>query len=468
MPKLNVLFEQFLTNIEPDKEAVEHAQEAHKPVRHFLEHDEVFGKYVADTFLYGSYRRHTAVGDIKDVDIVLLTNFDPSDEKNTPQSVLRRLKSALAQYYDDPENPEYQRRSIRINDPLPKRQDVVMTLDVIPAVAVNGDDQPLLVPDREVKAWIQSHPRGHIEAISNLNRDEYSHGRFVPLVKIMKAWWKHQCQERQPEVERPNPKGFWIECLTAKMFDPKHTGWADHFITVLANVDRQFGDFTEVPQLQDPGIPSQTIQTSMTNDEFDFFMKATKECLSQATTARNTTDPVESSTLWRSIFGDKFPLYESDESDKDNCSDTELTMGVMPQVERLRWPIRLTKKYKVRIDAYIYWNDICKGGLNSDSRTLPSGLKIQFNAHTNVRGAYQVFWQVVNTGNHAKQENGLRGQLFQSQNKSTTPSTNPLMNWENTQYTGKHWIQCFIVKNEYCIAQSDKFYVKIRNRDYPG
>lgn len=466
MSKVNSLFDEFLKNINPDEEAVAYAQEAHKPVRDFLKKDEAFGKYVESTFLYGSYRRHTAVGAIKDVDIVVLTNFDPHDAKNTPQRVLRTLKSALARHYDDPENPEYQRRSIRINDPLPDLQDVVMTLDIIPAVAINGDTQPLLVPDKEVGAWIQSHPKGHIRAIHNLNRDEYSNGRFVPVAKMMKAWWSYQCGERQPEVERPKPKGFWIECLTAEMFDPNQTAWADHFITVLANIDRTYGDFDEAPQLQDPGLPGQIMQSSISKNEYGVFAEAVKECLSLANAARDLADDIESSALWRGIFGDNFPLYEGEESDEKEGEDTKLKIDAMPIIESGPWAKHLTRKYWVRIDAYAYSGNMRKGGLNSDSRVLPAGLRLRFTAITNVRGSYQVYWQVVNTGRHAERENGLRGKLFQSMDKHADPSSDPLTNWESTQYTGKHWIQCFIVKDGYCVAQSEKFYVKIRNKDF--
>src|SRR5687768_11643135 len=158
MTKLNALFDKFLQNIEPDEKMVGHAHSAHDPVRTFLEDDEDFGQYVEDTFLYGSYKRHTSVGDIKDVDIVVLTNFDTESEDYTPQKVLRKLKSALARYYKDPENPEYQRRSIRVNDPLPDDKEVEMTLDIIPAVPTGGENDPLLVPDKDVKKWILSHP----------------------------------------------------------------------------------------------------------------------------------------------------------------------------------------------------------------------------------------------------------------------------------------------------------------------
>lgn len=467
MSKLNSLFDQFLKNIEPDRNAVAYAQEAHKPVRDFLEHDESFGKYVEGTFLYGSYRRHTAVGDIKDVDIVVLTNFDTADEANAPQKVLRMLKAALARYYDDPENPAYQRRSIRVNNPLPDRPDVSMTLDIIPAVAPDGDDQLLLVPDREVKEWIPSHPKGHIKATSRLNSDEFSGGRFVPLVKMMKAWWKYQCEERQPDVERPKPKGFWIECLVAQTFNPAQTCWADHFITVLASVTEQYDGLSEVPKLQDPGLVDQVIHTSMTIEEFGVFIETANECLTLAIAARDHDDDVESSALWRAIFGDEFPLYEKPEALDEENRAVKPGLGIGPIIERLSWQRRITEKRKVRIDAYTYVENVRQQGLNSDGRVLPAGLGIRFVAWTNVRGLYEVYWQVVNTGKHAAQEGGLRGQLFQSTTKDSKPSSDPLVNCEHTKYTGKHWIQCFIIQNGYCVAESKKFYVNIRDKRHP-
>lgn len=467
MSKLNSLFDQFLSNIEPDEDAVSYAQEAHKPVRECLEKDDSFSEYVESTFLYGSYRRHTAVGDIKDVDIVVLTNFDTADETNNPRAVLRKLKAALARCYDDPENPQYQRRSIRIDDPLPDRPEVTMTLDLIPAVAPNGDDQPLLVPDRELMVWIPSHPKRHMKTTSDLNKDEYSKGRFVPLVKMMKSWWQYQCEERQPDVERPKPKGFWIECLTAESFDRTQGNWADLFIAVLSAISERFTGVSEVPQLQDPGLPDQTLKTSMTLDEFQVFMGIVEDNLNLAIAARDHEDDLESSILWRDIFGDLFPLFEEETTESED-RNAALALGVTPEIEVLRWPKRLTKKRKVRIDAYIYFGDVRKQGINSNGRVLPADWDIRFKAMTNVRGDYEVFWQVVNTGKHAQEEGGLRGQLFKAKYRDGKPSIDPLVSWERTEYTGKHWIQCFIIQNGYCVAESKKFYVNIRNKEYPG
>lgn len=466
MAKLEAQFREFLHNIEPTSEVVGYAQEAHEPVRKCLEEEDDFKQYVISSFLYGSYKRHTAVGNIKDVDIVILTNFDPSSEEHTPHKVLRKLKAALARCYEDPENPEYQRRSIRINDPLPMHPEVEMTLDIIPAVAEGGDDEPLLVPDREQRKWIRTHPKGHIQQANDLNAYAYSRGRYVPLVKIMKWWWKYQCELEQPEVERPKPKGFWVECLTGENFDPQQQYWADHFITVLQSVAAKYRDANQVPELQDPGLPDEVIRTSMTLSEFQVFMSIVGNSLHLAKAAESETDKLKSSELWRELFGEKFPLYNAEETEEARLEAARYSLADYRHVELPRWPERYRKAYKVRIDAYVYKDSIRLGGLNSNGRVLSSGLQLKYVAQVKVPPPYQVYWQVVNTGEHARRENGLRGTFFKATEKSSQASNDQLVNWESTQYTGRHWIECFVVKDEICVARSGRFYVNIKNPEF--
>lgn len=466
MAKLNDLFDKFLSNINPDEEAIKYAIDSHMPVRECLENIDDFKENVIGSFLYGSYKRHTAVGDIKDVDIVILTNFDIEDDANSPRKVLRKLKAALARCYDDPENPQYQRRSIRIDDPLPDNDEVEMTLDIIPAVVITDEDSPLKVPDREVEEWIWSHPRGHLKYTSELNDYEYSKSQFVPLAKMMKWWWKYQCEVRQPDVERPKPKGFWVECLTMENFDKDQTSWADNFIAVLESVSEKYSEYERVPELLDPGLDGEIIKTNMTIAEFDIFMEAVNESLESAVLARDASDKLKSSELWKNLFGDEFPLYDFEETDETRKQSSNLTLSDFSHVHKPAWDIKLNKKYKVRLDAYVYRDKMKLGGLNTNGRVLPSDLYIKFVARTKARGNYEVHWQVVNTGDHARNEGGLRGEFFQAKFRGGVESNDPLVNWEHTEYTGKHWIQCFIVKDNVCVGQSKKFYVNVINQNY--
>lgn len=465
MAKLNEQFDTFISNINPDLRAIEYAQKAHKPVRECLESHDDFKEFVEKTFLYGSYRRHTAVGDIKDVDIVVLTNFDLSKEENTPQSVLRRLKAALGRCYDDPENPQYQRRSIRIDDPLPEDENVTMTLDIIPAVVRETEEDPLLVPDREAGEWVESHPKGHMSHTTALN--ESSDGRYVPLVKMMKWWWKYQCEIRQPNVERPKPKGFWVECLTGELFDPAQKHWADHFIDVLEKIVESYGAGTTVPALSDPGLADEKIETSMTLEEFCVFLNAAEESLELARKARDMEDPIESSSLWREIFGEKFPLYDEDETEESREIASEVPPGGTAHIKPLPWPLNLKKRYKVRLDAYLYRGDMRLNGINSNGRVIQSGLNIKYVAKTKTGTDCEIHWQVVNTGRHAAAQDGLRGDYFLGKGRTGATSQDPRINWEHTEYTGKHWIECFVVKDGECVGRSGRFFVAIRNPNYP-
>ena len=163
MAKLPTAFTTLLSNIEPESKYKKYAQDAHEPVRNYLEQDDIFGEFMDSSFLYGSYRRSTAVGNIKDIDIALITRFDPNSEDHTPKKVLSMLKSALNKYYkeefNENNNTEYQRKSILVKTPLPEDPEIEMTLDILPAIAPNGSEEVLLVPDRELSTWVESHPK---------------------------------------------------------------------------------------------------------------------------------------------------------------------------------------------------------------------------------------------------------------------------------------------------------------------
>ncbi len=99
----------------------------------------------------------------------------------------------------------------------------------------------------------------------------------------------------------------------------------------------------------------------------------------------------------------------------------------------------------------------------ADSREFESGkllyknCSLNFTARTDITEPFDVHWQVVNNGTEARQKRQLRGNIFESRDRYI----NQLKHTERTLYSGPHWIQCFIVKNEVCVAESDPFLVMI-------
>lgn len=451
----------MLRKINPDRNAVRYASSAHSRVRERLAKDAVFGRRLSGSFLYGSYRRATAVGNIKDVDVVLLTDFNAAVD--TPKKALNELEAALVRCGYKKSALAHQDKSIRVDDPLPDKPDATLTLDIIPAIQTGDSEAPLKVPSPKDKAWIRTHPKAHIRRTSLLNDEQHGDGMFVPLVKIMKWWWTYQCSVLQPKVERPRPKGFWIECLTAENFDQTQDTYAEHFIAVLQSIVLKFRHVSEVPQLLDPGLSGEIVRTKMTLPEFQRFMDAADASLELAKEALEETDKKRSAELWREVFGDIFPsppvshnLLEVKEIGLESYSHAQTTW----------WPPHPHSLPQIELRARLYDDGEPIGPYRSGEEILPANLQIRFTANIPCGTRFdRLLWQVVNTGDHARSEDGLRGKYLEARDRNNEASQNPRENWEHTAYTGRHWIQVFAISGNRCIAISPRFNVVIVNAD---
>ncbi|MCE7981870.1 MAG: nucleotidyltransferase [Caldilinea sp. CFX5] len=335
MQQMTGYFDRFRSEIEPGEKHKKQAQKADDPVREHLQNHKSFASKHITTFLYGSYRRNTAVGDIKDVDLVVVTRYTT---KHAPVTVLNDLKASLANLYEEP-NLSDQRRSIRIDRPLPNIPSSKLTLDVIPAIYQGGPDDPLWVPDREKQMWIPSHPLGHINYSNGLSNASNLENGFVRLTKMMKWWWNYQFEQRQPSTppHERKPKGFWIEVMTGEYANLSKGSYPELIVALLENTFSEFCSFRQtrvVPDLPDPGLRNyrdrthRTVKTSMTANEFAFFLNVLEESLGWARTALYAKNEREASEYWRLLFGAKFPLAPADRSVNNLLSPAAAPSGL--------------------------------------------------------------------------------------------------------------------------------------------
>ena len=119
-----------------------------------------------------------------------------------------------------------------------------------------------------------------------------------------------------------------------------------------------------------------------------------------------------------------------------------------------KWPV--IPKGSVRIIGRAYRKGFRPYEIKSDLTPLPKRLSLQFEAQTNVPRPYKVYWQVVNTGNEAWTVNQLRGGFYDGIFEKGRQ-----IRKESTRYKGMHWIECFIIKDGTCWAQSGEFVVNI-------
>jgi hypothetical protein len=118
------------------------------------------------------------------------------------------------------------------------------------------------------------------------------------------------------------------------------------------------------------------------------------------------------------------------------------------------WPKNLC--YNVEVHGYYKKN---KNIVTiTPSTVVPKGCNIHFIASTDVPKPFEVYWQVVNTGDEAASyPGGLRGGIFPSR----TRGAGGLDQREYSSYKGTHWVECFIVKDGACVGRSYEFFVCI-------
>lgn len=343
MTALPTYFIDFLREIRPSDPMRKEYKAAHTLLRKRLREFDTIKDALVATFLQGSYRRWTlhrpTNGKKADVDIIVVTKLDPKEW--TPGRVLALFTLFAKKYYDG--KYEVQGRSIRIT-----LSDVC--LDIVPVAAASEaevgvltnvdvetlDDleedveegrafqksittreakwktEPLLIPDREVKEWIETHPLKQIAWARNRNAE--SSGHYVNVMKAAK-WMR---QRILPDVK--HPKGYPLERAFDECFPTGDVSSVGEALTLmLENFVSQFrvwGLMNLTPTLEDRGLPGLNVMKRVAGNDFGALYRAIVDAAALARAALNAETVKESAEKWRELLGDKFPAPPDEDDDR--------------------------------------------------------------------------------------------------------------------------------------------------------
>lgn len=296
-------FEAMLGLIEPNEERVALAARLPDLVREAVTQSSKLRTTVPHTLLVGSYRRHTAVGEVKDVDIAVIVAKDYAD--SAPTLVLDDLGAALegARRRKRLRNIERrnQRRSVRCELP-----DDNFLIDLVPVIAVTGDPRgDLWIPDRDQRRWVPTRSIGYLEVFSQLNVT--SGHKLVRLVKVLKHWKNHQ------GIDRFQAKSFWIEALIVKLVrDGKITfdgGWSEiterAFRALYQRCLPVKNGGTGTPVVADPMILGANVAHNWKREGFETFF-AKLDASRKAAASALGADDAAAVAAWRRVFGKDF------------------------------------------------------------------------------------------------------------------------------------------------------------------
>jgi len=288
--ELPTYFDILLSNIEPNAANVKVAKKAHEKLRSILEKDEDISDANPDTYLTGSYARDTAISDIKDVDIILLINLDHL--KVEPNVVVTWLQGVLQKHYP---NVIRQGRSVGVTT------DNDFCLDVVPSVPISHRDGPIWIPDREIKNWVASHPKGQIAF--GIEKNSATGGYYKPLVKILK-FWRDRLKNTDAKV-----KSYILESMVADSSLGEPSSYGKAVASLFKFIYQKYYPYLitkSMPIIYDPGYPSVNVAKRWTFQEFSVFLGAISEADKIAIAALASTDESESAKLWQRLFGLEF------------------------------------------------------------------------------------------------------------------------------------------------------------------
>ena len=162
------------------------------------------GMEVTDTFLTGSYARHTMISPLKEADIDIFCVLENkyfhwyNGQNGGPAALLDFVRRTLLKTYTTTPNVSRngQAVTVRFTD---------FVVDVV--VGFHRQGGGYLIPNSITKSWLSTDPKKHVELVRAANN--YHDGKLVPIIKMLKAWNKSHGSFF---------RSFHIEVLALKIF----------------------------------------------------------------------------------------------------------------------------------------------------------------------------------------------------------------------------------------------------------
>jgi hypothetical protein len=244
---------------------------------------------VLESFVTGSYRRHTMIGPLKQADIDVFVVLDPKYHTVTGYgTILDRVRRVLLETY--PSTPKISRNGQAVTVTFTD-----FVVDVVPAFHRRGGGY--LIPSTTAGRWISTDPKAHETYMSAANL--VHKGNLVPTVKLVKAW-NHQ-------IGRPF-RSFYLELLVEQVLRGVTISDAPSACRYVFDKGRSASKLTIPDPSRIAAEQVSGLNGIVVADAVQRFTTAHSRAV-RAEAFAQRGDIASSVGQWRLIFGDRFPAY---------------------------------------------------------------------------------------------------------------------------------------------------------------
>jgi hypothetical protein len=299
MLTIDEAFRKFKSRLELNEREQKNASKRHTEVRDFLSSKFNF----ENSFLTGSYARHTKTKPLKDVDIFfVLKDSEKSTYKKNTNKIISDIYEALCEEYGK-DAVQKQDRSIGINfgvvvDTEDNTDYRILSVDVVPSFKSGNNFE---IPDCTIGEWIKTNPKIHADKAVTAHQN-YGN-EWKGLVRMIKYWNNNN----KHGDEKPIKPSFLIEVMALECL---YGGWGGQFDREVQSFFATLADriFDEWP---DPAGLGPAISNGMTSERKQRAQRLLREASKEASLAINLVRQGrtgEALKAWRELFGAKFPL----------------------------------------------------------------------------------------------------------------------------------------------------------------
>ncbi len=421
-------FSTFLTNIKLDNDdqlQSRYSEITLKLNKRFRNSDST----TANRLQVGSYGRYTGIKGISDLDMLyIMPNYLWDDYKNDPAKLLRHTRDALKERYPKTDIT-YDTLIVIVNFGNFK-------FEVQPVFEIELEDGSIAYKYPYTKnggSYRVTKPR-HEQAEMTRFRNEYgdTHRR---LCKIMRSWINNVGLKMG---------GLLLDTLAYNFMKDDE----DVARTSLSHFDELCRDFFEFLMNEPARDHYQALGSGQDVKVKKKFHSKAKDAYTIACDAISATDEEDRHDKWRDIFGKNFPKAESTTTNKSsNCRVVHFD----DNEQFIEDIYSINIQGSLKIDCEIKSNGFREKFLSQILREHLHIGRIRsldfFIEKCDIEEPFNVRWKVRNVGAEAKRRNCLRGEILYPNIRNSTSRH------ETADFTGPHYVECYIIKNGYVVAR---------------
>jgi hypothetical protein len=447
--KIDQAVEDFVSKISLTQSDIDRIESAYRGLTSYL------GNHLSDDnneaprcYRQGSFENGTVIvpldGGEYDVDIIVEYGSWPED----PDQALALLATTVKSHKTYSDKVSAKKSCIRVeytDDSTGK-----FHVDLVPA-RPGAVGTKIEVP-RKGDGWHVSDPKAYTAWCKAQGEN------FQKIVKIFKRW-RDETENVKSSVKSIQLQVLVAEAMVELAVDlPISELVRRTFINLHENVD----ELEDNTPLWNPVLPEEDLASSWSatnRKHFKDSLDAAVEILQQIESA---ADEDAAFDLWRSLLGEDFPVPSDLEVETKSSTLHRLDPAARSwTVDSFEESLLL----QVEVETHSTRTRPLKP---HEQRALKSGRKLKFNLRKDsIPPHAEVWWQVTNTGTHARLVNQLRGDFIAAKARNLhSDSANQFEHWENTAYHGTHVVQAFVIVDGAVWGRSNEIDVRISNRDF--